>query len=246
MLLFRSDYLTNDAPLLRRLLVSLYFGLATFGVALLNTFIFRVAISNQREQNWKAKHEIGLYVIHFFTISISVFFLTYLIAEQSAALSITGFLRSVLSTIFVGSIPVSIHVISEQKRLFKKNFELAAQLNPGLKDRPAQGRLPEMDLNGKSVSLNDLLYAESDRNYIKLVMNNGNTDLVRMPIKQLESLLQDTPNLVRCHRAFIVNTNWIENVEGNAQGLRLYLHHRAAFVPVSRSYIPKVQHLIHS
>lgn len=242
--LFRSDQLTQNASYSHRLLVSFYFGLITFLGASFNTLILRFFISTKEELKWKVWNEILLYGIHFFTISISVFFLTSIVTHTPLEFSVWSFIKSVSSTIIIGLIPVTIHVLNEQKTKFKKYYELASKLNPEIVQRKIAQTENTLTLNSKSYPVSDILFAESNKNYVELTTSDDKTVSIRITIKELENKLTSYPQFIRCHRAFIVNTDKINNVEGNAQGLKLFLDDFSSYVPVSRSFIPKVDHII--
>ena len=63
-------------------------------------------------------------------------------------------------------------------------------------------------------------------------------------MKQAEASAVSAPFIVRCHRAYLVNLRRVTKVDGNSQGCRLRLEGCADEVPVSRSYVKKVQALI--
>ena len=97
------------------------------------------------------------------------------------------------------------------------------------------------------IPINDIFYIEAMQNYVSVCFfKNGKIEkeLLRNTIKNLEAQLNSTV-LVRYHRSFIVNSDLIENVEGNAQGLRLSLKNLEDFeIPVSRKYIPILKEII--
>lgn len=98
----------------------------------------------------------------------------------------------------------------------------------------------------ESVALypNDILYLESSGNYVKinfLADNVLKVKQIRTTISRLEAELHEYPYLIKCHRAFIVNTQHITKIEGNSQGLKLQIKHMIEEIPVSRSYIKKIK-----
>ena len=84
-----------------------------------------------------------------------------------------------------------------------------------------------------------MLYFESDKNYINVIVKDGQPKRVRGTLKKLDELISKPSNFIRCHSAFIVNLYFIKDVTGNAQGLRLNLGNNA--VPVSRKYIRQIR-----
>lgn len=95
--------------------------------------------------------------------------------------------------------------------------------------------------NGKdqvAVALDDLLYLESQDNYVAVNWVDGNThraSLIRSSLKRLEEVL-DEPMLVRCHRSYMVNLARVRGCRGNRHGLKLTLEGIHNPVPVSRAW----------
>ena len=97
-----------------------------------------------------------------------------------------------------------------------------------------------------SLKSSDFLYAESDGNYIRLnylLAGDGKMSrkLLRLTMKQAEEITATCPDIMRCHRAFLVNVDKVVKVTGNSQGLRLRLEGCTDEVPVSRVYVKQVK-----
>jgi len=99
--------------------------------------------------------------------------------------------------------------------------------------------------NGKdqvSVALDDLLYLESQDNYVAVTWVEGGArraSLIRSSLKRLEEIL-DEPLLLRCHRSFIVNLARVRGCRGNRHGLQLTLEGADRTVPVSRAWTANI------
>ena len=65
-------------------------------------------------------------------------------------------------------------------------------------------------------------------------------------MKQVEEAVSAAPFIVRCHRAFLVNTRRVVRADGNSQGYKLSLEGCEEAVPVSRAYAKEVKRLIES
>lgn len=89
-----------------------------------------------------------------------------------------------------------------------------------------------------SVPLPDLLFIESSDNYSTVFfIRNGKPakELIRGSLSRWQTQIA-APEVVRCHRSYIVNTGRIRAVSGNAQGYKLHLHGCETPVPVARKY----------
>ena len=88
-----------------------------------------------------------------------------------------------------------------------------------------------------TLSPNRIWCLRSDRNYVDIFHLNADNEPIKTTVRNtLTKLAVDLPeNFLRCHRSYVVNTDWVDDVSGNAQGYRL---HYAIFpdvpVPISR------------
>ncbi len=242
--LFRSDYLTQNGGIIERITISIWFGLATFCGASLNTLVLMFLLPTDKDQTWKVWHEIVLYISHFLVISIFNFLVASFILRYVESFSLGSLLSVMASTFFIGIMPVSIHVLQQQKKIYKANYDLAIELNQGLRKEKLDDKQNRLTLKNEEVIIEEVIFVESKKNYISLTSSDCEMATIRMTLKEMEQQLAAYPQFVRCHRAFMVNLNKLVKVEGNAQGLKLHLKGSPILVPVSRSYIPKIDHLI--
>src|SRR6056297_919303 len=152
-----------------------------------------------------------------------------------------------LFTITIGLIPTSILIITKQKYLLQRNIKSARELNKDLKKGPtgiSQNSFIRIYAdNGKDYiefNPNDFYFIESTGNYIEIYIIENNQLIrktLRCTLKRALVYLKDIAEIVRCHRAYIVNTAKITNAKGNSQGLKLHLNHCETEVPVSRNYV---------
>ena len=73
---------------------------------------------------------------------------------------------------------------------------------------------------------------------IKDMMGNS-----KLTISSIENNVCDE-SIVRCHRSFIINIKYIDAIEGNSNGYKLYLKCCNAVIPVSRQYTLKMKNLL--
>ena len=95
--------------------------------------------------------------------------------------------------------------------------------------------------------MSNFLFIESSGNYIEVhyLENNKETRItVRNTIKNSINYFSHIPEVLQCHRAFIVNSSKIKNAKGNSQGLRLTLENCDSEVPVSRGYVEKIKNKV--
>ncbi len=91
-----------------------------------------------------------------------------------------------------------------------------------------------------SFNVTDFVYAKVESNYTEIYISTAASlqkKLVRISLKQLASLLDSYSYIFQSHRSFIVNTNYIKAVSGNAQGYSLEMTITDLYIPVSRTRI---------
>ena len=98
-----------------------------------------------------------------------------------------------------------------------------------------------------TLQISDLLYIEAVGNYVKVYqLNDGQvrTDMLRATSKQMEDDLRDYPMIVRCHRAFLVNLQQVEQIVSKSGSMQLFIKHSHDSIPVSRSNMAQVKEAI--
>lgn len=184
------------------------------------------------------------------TISIGNFLFDISIRHRDPEILLSVFTFYVVATFMVGLIPTIVISFFIQNNALKRNLREAKESNNRLLERLAanQQALPAnsgiITLSGTtkdSVSFNPetLLYIESSGNYTTFYYQEN--DIVRQKqlratISQIETDLQSYPDIVRCHRAFMVNIAQVVSVTGNSLGFQLKLRYTKDEVPVSRTY----------
>lgn len=100
-----------------------------------------------------------------------------------------------------------------------------------------------------SLQILDILYIESVGNYVKVYqIHDGKvlTTMLRSTSKQMEKDLSQYPTIVRCHRAFLVNLQQVEQIISRSGNIQLLIKHCHEFIPVSRSNMSQVKNAIRS
>lgn len=162
-----------------------------------------------------------------------------------------GFLVDLFAALTIGIIPLSIITIITQNNALKRNLNSSKEINQILSERikisPIKEDLITLNKSTKesiSIRPEDILYMESEGNYVNVHYRQDEKvtyKQIRSTIKQMEETLQNHPMFIRCHRAFIVNINYISNAEGNAQGYQLTLSNVPQEIPVSRTYLKNIK-----
>lgn len=247
--IFIISLLTNDISNSNAIQQSLLFCGTMLGVLLINSiFIPPLFPSVFKESNWTVWKQLVFIMFQFLCIGIANY--TLFTIMKLVDFRVDAFLKFMMITISSGVTPVIVLVLFEQNRLLKKNLENAAVINQQMKINK-ENLIVEKSITIKSISTkqeiillsSQLLAIESMDNYVKVYILRDHkviTEIIRVPLKEVEQQLANEGMFLRCHRSYIVNLNCIENVNGNAQGLKLEIHD--IVLPVSRSYIDNFKH----
>ena len=95
-----------------------------------------------------------------------------------------------------------------------------------------------------TLEIDNLLYIEAVGNYVKVCHLQGDTmcsDMLRATSKQIEADLRAFPMVVRCHRAFLVNLQQVDQIISRAGTMQLVIKHCEDSLPVSRSHTADIK-----
>lgn len=147
-------------------------------------------------------------------------------------------------TAAIGMIPMTVITLVNYVRLLRKYTTADLHVE---KHEPEATKPPlilpltfiaENEKDSLTLALNDLLFVESADNYSEIVFLQNERlkkTLLRGSLSHFEAQAHH-PDVVRCHRSYVVNLGQVESVSGNAQGYKLQLKNYPSLIPVARRY----------
>ena len=244
---FQPFGLSADIP--NKMIILLGYGLVTsFGVWVFNMVLPPLFPNFFLEEKWYVWKEL-------LVTMAAILFIAFLNLLYSALLgffhfSFINFIIFIGITFSLGIFPVTISVFLIYFLKLRKHTQEAYQYSAGIKESSLHKRgnssnlLSLKDEHGEILGewkIEDILRMESAQNYIEIFYftneNKVKRDLIRMTMKEVEQQSDSVNSLFRTHRSHIVNTEYIQKVKGNAQGLQISLRGSKEFVPVARSRI---------
>lgn len=122
------------------------------------------------------------------------------------------------------------------------------------KDKTGQPKNKKVSLQGNAknssleLNIDQLLYVEADANYLNVVSlgTEVQSDTLRLTLKQFEEAVGNYPEIVRCHRAYLVNINNVSYLEGFSSKGELHFSDFQGTVPVSKTYLENISNLLKS
>ena len=127
------------------------------------------------------------------------------------------------------------------KAITKLNRLMGREISPLItNDTPNPGAFVylKIDKDRKKVFVNDIVYIESWKDYIKIFLTDGKNLLARHSIGAMENLLSEH-KFVRVHRSFIVSLDRISGYNG------LSVQLRELEIPIGRLYKQSVMEKLH-
>ena len=224
-------------------------GIVSVCTALNRLFLPRLFPGFFNEEKWVVWKEIADVLILLLLITCANMFYSKLFFHY-LPLTLVGFIAMFLIVALIGLIPISFGVMSNYIYQLKKyNQTIIVQPNETIEPK-GQPQMPlklmaENEKDTLEIAATDLFFIESSDNYSTVFFTKGNTlqkELLRSSLTRLEGQVQ-LPNIVRCHRSYIVNLDKVEKVTGNAQGYKLHLQSFELTVPVARKYSEIVEQL---
>ncbi|MDR2918121.1 MAG: LytTR family transcriptional regulator [Tannerella sp.] len=159
------------------------------------------------------------------------------------------FIELFIATLIVSPVPVFVLAIVNYNRSLAFSLYQLQELNLILtkkenEDKPS-GTDVLLTLTGatkESVELpaDAILYVEACGNYVKINFREEGQNrqkMLRTTIKRIEDSLKDYPFIIRCHRAFMVNTHYVTEIKGNSRGYRFALRYINQEIPISRASV---------
>ena len=160
----------------------------------------------------------------------------------------------VVKLILIAIMPLTLLIVFNQNRLLKLHLNTANELNSKLNENKfIHDKLVHFDSENQkdklSIKARLLLLIKSADNYIEIYWREGNTikkQLLRGTLLKTQDLLSEYNYIFKCHRSYLVNINFIDRVEGNSQGYKLFLENIDFEIPVSKTSINHLKEKIKS
>lgn len=196
-----------------------------------------------KPETWTIWRNVIFIIIVLFTTSISTWYFNYKV-KASYGMEVLSLSKFIYYTFVVGLFP-SIMVIffnerSVRLRKIKRVEELLLGTNQKINERENEVIFTS-DSTNKSLNIpvEKIVFITSQANYACIFINKNNIIkeyIIRTTLKKIEQSLLNYNEFYRCHKSYIINSNYVQSLEGNARGYVLLLSTTDIKIPVSRSF----------
>jgi len=207
-------------------------------------FLSLLKFARVKEENWNIQKEILLITLFLLLVGIVQFLIRDVIYNNSNNWSWKYLIEEIRHTLLIGTLFSLTFTSLNFNRLNAKNIKKADTLNLShYSKKNAQCPIIQINTRVKSDSfelkVNNLIFAKAVGNYVELYLKGETISKVlkRITLKELVTTLAPHPNIIKTHRSYLVNLNYLKNVTGNAQGYKLQLENCEEKIPVARNII---------
>jgi LytTr DNA-binding domain len=213
--------------------VSLGFGLVTMFMLSVFKFLLEPLVI---KKNWTLGKSLLWGLLIASSIGIANYFYITIIFSQNFIFKY--FLFAIWTAILVGIIPATIGYFVSFNRLYRAALKDASIPISDIfweSEVSIRGGNPR---NEFKFNPRNIVYLCSNDNYITVFTIKGETlsrTHLRGTLKAAESELRKNTSFFRCHKCYIVNSEFADHVSGNNQNMRIKLKTHGIEIPVSRS-----------
>jgi hypothetical protein len=247
----------HNAEIEKKVLLLSGYGLVNLVILSLNLLLLPIILPGLfSEKRWTVLYQLLFLMWIVFSIGLGNYSYTRIVFGYPDT-GVKGILLFQFYTLVIAVFPVLLITITNYNRLLKRNMaealEMATSIEHQKEDTKPEKVFTIQSSNKNetlSLNINHFLFAASEGNYVKVMWSDDNElqyKLIRTTLTRVsENLERDFPPLFRVHRSYIVNTDKVKRISGNAQGLLLYFEDTEVTVPVSRSFVPELRKVLNT
>lgn len=218
--------------------------LATFFVLYIPALIFKNYFN---EDNWTIGRNIFLIIIGLIFIGILLWYFGEMYKEPYHLKKLNLF-EFLCYTFLVSLIPLTFFIFVNEKNVREKREKNVIEIKEIKKKNKLNSTLilpKEITINSENGKetitflVDNLVYITSQGNYASFFLKNKNDlneKILRVTLTSIADNLKEYSNIIRCHKSYIVNVSYINDIYGNARGYLLKSDDIPFDIPVSRSF----------
>jgi len=206
-------------------------------IGILSFFISKTKIKT----SWNVKKEILLISIFLILAGIMQFLIRDIIYKNSNNWSYKYLYEEIRNTFLTGILITVILTTIKNNTLNKNQSINHTTINKN--DKQLKTKI-YIATNVKSdafeLNLDSLIFARAEGNYVELYLHykkNVKKIIKRISLTELANTLEPYKSVIKTHRSYLINLNYLKSIDGNAQGYRIKLHNYNKEIPVSRKMI---------
>ena len=225
-ILFLEPFKTNESNKFVVLGYSICILLSYLFILLLESFFFK------KKQTWSLKNELIIFILLFIFSSLSIYWYDITIIKKQL-LNWEQFSFFILKII----IPFSLLLIPLTAWLrfyLGKVYELP---NEHLVLIKGSNKSDFLEVDSRQI-----FYIKSSNNYIEVKYADKNGVIKNKLVRcTLSNVVNQLPNLIKCHRSYLINPSLIDFISGNQKKYLIHLLNLEDIIPLSKTYYSKIK-----
>jgi hypothetical protein len=225
---------------------NLYFSGYGFLVAVVYMFSFYVSKAYFGHfKTWKWAEEI-LFILFFisFTIFIAHFYTELVINKNPSRVNLKLFLNWFQIMFFSFGVIIAIFTLLLRK-FFISNEAVTSKVQESTGNHSSVTLTGDLKKEKLTVDYKDILFIKSEDNYVIVSFLNVDGIHEKMMRISLTNMHRQLPRLIKTHRSYLVNPNYMLSLNGNSQSAKLVLKQLKKAIPVSKTHYKQIKNLIH-
>ena len=155
-------------------------------------------------------------------------------------------------TFLVGAIPAIFIIFINEKDVRQKRERKAQEINTQKKKKLEDTYInleqkttiySDNEKEFLSFKIDKLIYITSQGNYASFFLKDDKNQIkekiLRVTLQKINLNLEGYSKIIRCHKSYIVNSEYVTGIKGNARGYLLEFDEISFDIPVSRSFSKK-------
>ena len=242
--LFFQPFETVQQDFNNRLVFLLGIAVITFLILGLFRIIMPVSLTRRiRAESLKITNEVGLILlIWFFITTANIFYLYYVgKIDLTLAKAVQIALFSGFPSIILKLADVNMMLREQLRHFVRRNLKLEHDL-ANARERQSDPIVFHSESHSEKIELlpDEIVLIRSADNYVDIFYKTNDVverKLLRNTLKNIQQVLKNNREFLRCHRTCIVNTSFIVNMTNSYKGHWLKILDFDEEIPVSRQYI---------
>lgn len=214
-------------------------GLSVFGLA---TWLKHFSYFSDQKQ-WTILREILSILFVLTGMGFAIFLTAFLIEPPAYRWNFQTLADSIKNAYLIGIIPFAFFTLVNTRFWLPSEYVMVKKEAMGVHPDALKEETITIRSQLKKETLkfhpDQLIYAESEGNYVVFYLEDNKQILkkmIRNSMNNIEQDLEQTPHIIRIHRAFMVNLKKVRIKRGNTLGYRLKLSGIETEIPVSRNH----------
>ena len=249
--LFFQPFESRQQDFNNRLVFLLGIAVITFIILVIFRIIMPVSLTRRiHAESLKISNEVGLILLIWLFISAANIFYLYYVGRIgltfAGAVQITLF--SAFPSIVLKLADVNMMLREQLRHFVRRNIKLEYDL-ANAKEKQSDPVVFESESQTERIELmpDEVMLIRSADNYVDIFYKSEDQvkhKLLRNTLKNIQKVLKNNTEFLRCHRTCIVNTSYVLNLTNSYKGHRLKLLDFDEEIPVSRQYILGIKDVI--